>query len=561
MKPHLFLVIALAACNGKDDERCKDGGCDTDLPREVITPRADVAWLAAGGNHTCALTGGSLACFGRNGLGESDPPAGTTYTFVTSSSQFNCALDDAGKATCWGTSGEGRLDAPQDVVFVDVDAGPGHACGIVDDGSLRCWGRDALSAHRPPPGTWIDVDVGNDTSCALDTSGLPICWGSLDALESDAPTGVYDRIELGTSEACALTPDGDLSCWGGAAIAFDAPTNETFASVSLGDSAACGIRADDGSVLCWGGAGPGFGSEVVSGVPAGLVATQVVVGTGHACAIDAAGALTCWGDDAYGAATAPSAASFVGVAAVTSAACGILADDTLDCLGDHPAFATIDGEKYLDVELHGTDACVVSDSNVATCGLGSAKSVALPGTEWVQAVDYGNKGFCGRTDAGSVSCFNRAGAVLGEALPDTYSALATGTDGICGLTTAGALGCIGAPEGLDLPDGTYAGIAMGGFGCLLDAAGAVTCWGSQLPTGEPPSTDGFAQLAVAGTFACALDGDGAATCWGDNVPEVPALAYASLDAESGSMCGVTVDDGTLVCWGELVRQPIGTVGP
>ncbi len=536
-----LLVPALAlvtACNGG-----KDGPAD----RPTITARTMPADLASGAEHTCLLVDGEARCWGHNGLGEAVSNDGP-FARISVGSQFNCGLDDAGAATCWGVSGDERLLVPSGVTFSELDVGTAHGCGLDTEGTIRCWGRGAGTDVRPPDtGTFLDLDSGNDVTCAVDTTGLPVCFGTSDGIK-DPPDGAYDVIRVGTTEACALTPDGELACWGGGAVSFDAPSSGAFADVAVGDSVACALSDDDGSVSCWGGAGPGFGSEIVSGVPTGSF-TQVSVGTGHACALGDAGPV-CWGADSYGAASVPTG-GFTGVVAATSAACGVNDDSSVSCFGLHGAFATLNGHKWRSIELHSADACAVSDAGAATCGLGNVRTFEFDGTLWADAVDYGNVGFCGLTTSGVVACFARNKTEL-PGLEGTYQDIATGHDGICGLSTDGAISCIGDAD-LTKPAGTFASLAMGGFACALDADGAIACWGADAPaTGQPDGT--FSQVTVGGTFACALtQGDGELICWGDDGLVVPQGHYAtSIDADGGTVCGGNVL-GEIECFGDMTR--------
>jgi alpha-tubulin suppressor-like RCC1 family protein len=73
-------------------------------------------------------------------------------------------------------------------------------------------------------------------------------------------------------------------------------------------------------------------------------------------------------------------------------------------------------------------------------------------------------------------------------------------------------------------------IALGAtFGCALDAAGAVACWGDnssgQLGTGSDAPHGAAAKITslgsvrtihTGGAFACALTVAGELLCWGDN---------------------------------------------
>jgi alpha-tubulin suppressor-like RCC1 family protein len=58
--------------------------------------------LAAGMNHTCGLASDhTIACWGRNTVGQTMPPAGA-FVAIGSGHDHTCAIDGAGTVTCWG---------------------------------------------------------------------------------------------------------------------------------------------------------------------------------------------------------------------------------------------------------------------------------------------------------------------------------------------------------------------------------------------------------------------------------------------------------------------------
>ena len=68
----------------------------------ALTPAASsgpaLGSIAAGYGHSCAVrTGGTLACWGRNGDGQSTPPAGT-FTQVAAGGYHTCGLKKIGRA-------------------------------------------------------------------------------------------------------------------------------------------------------------------------------------------------------------------------------------------------------------------------------------------------------------------------------------------------------------------------------------------------------------------------------------------------------------------------------
>ena len=103
----LTALTALAACS------------DSTGPKGLaIAPRTT---LAAGGYHTCRITGSKTECWGSGESGELGDgtfnnatrpvtvTGGLTFVHVATGSSHTCALTTAGKAYCWGYNAYGQL--------------------------------------------------------------------------------------------------------------------------------------------------------------------------------------------------------------------------------------------------------------------------------------------------------------------------------------------------------------------------------------------------------------------------------------------------------------------
>lgn len=191
---------------------------------DLITPQdtmlaADV--LVAGTEHTCALQGTALSCWGRNdggqvGAGNLTSPLPPTkinvhdlpVSDVACGDDFTCVR--AGPMSmmyCWGSNAMGQLGldgsqalsqpgAPVPLMSVDaIFVGSTHAAAL-KGGELYAWGRN---------------DNGQVDSALMEsvvTSPLKV-----------QGLGVVKAVALGTQHSCVLEQQGDSSsrvvCWGG----------------------------------------------------------------------------------------------------------------------------------------------------------------------------------------------------------------------------------------------------------------------------------------------------------------------------------------------------------
>ncbi len=221
----LYHSCALLAAD--DSIVCWGGGNDGQLGDDVFhtqdagvaAPQAvaldDVAQVAAGGNHTCALLGdGTVQCWGDNlfgQLGDGSQNKSATPLVVPGLSDVvrlavgkfqSCALMAAGTVQCWGSGGVNAQAGTSISLLV-----PTPIDGVV--------GATALAA-------------GNDFTCALVAGGAVQCWGEGDVgqlgngLENDSNTtpvsvpGLSGIVQLsaGGRHACALGGDQSVWCWG-----------------------------------------------------------------------------------------------------------------------------------------------------------------------------------------------------------------------------------------------------------------------------------------------------------------------------------------------------------
>ncbi|MCH8025158.1 MAG: hypothetical protein IH866_00055 [Chloroflexi bacterium] len=187
--------------------KCWDEGWRTIPPRVVPGLESGVSDITIGRGHTCVLTAtGAVQCLGENrsgqlGDGTNDnrsTPANVVglasgVAVIAAGTEHSCALTDTGGVLCWGNNMSGQLGDGTDThrnVPVSV-AGLSSGVTAIVAGGLR--------------------------SCAILEAGGVKCWGSpFGATPVELPgaeSGVVD-LSLGIAHACLLADDGGIRCWG-----------------------------------------------------------------------------------------------------------------------------------------------------------------------------------------------------------------------------------------------------------------------------------------------------------------------------------------------------------
>ena len=150
-----------------------NGSSDVFTPQRISTLASGLsADVAAGFDHTCAVVGASVWCFGRNNNGQLGiDPAVTSEGFPPSAVQlsanarsvhvgtgFSCVVLVTNTVECFGLNDNGQLgdttmNSPRymsagvsglSANIVDVAIGASHACAVTDAGAVKCWGLNSL---------------------------------------------------------------------------------------------------------------------------------------------------------------------------------------------------------------------------------------------------------------------------------------------------------------------------------------------------------------------------------------------------------------------------------
>ncbi|HEY5920946.1 MAG TPA: hypothetical protein VIV11_04715 [Kofleriaceae bacterium] len=345
------VLVALALASGCDrlfalehidrpPPDARDGGAGS----------APIDLAATGGNHTCAIRGGAVRCWGSGvagrlgygntaSIGDNETPAsagdvdvGGAAVQIRAGGEHTCVLDDAFKVRCWGLASGGRLgygdglhigdDEPPSMVgavnigvnVTELAVGDAHTCVIIVTGGVRCWGVGAMGR------------LGYSSTENLGDNELPRNL-------TEVPLGATPIVDIvaGGAHTCALTALGEVRCWGsgisgqlGYGSTMDVGDDEVpsffnpvnvggnVTQLAAGTSHTCALL-DTGGVRCWGAGGAGrLGYDSLTNigdteVPAsagdvdiGRTAIEIAAGGTHTCAVLDDHTLRCWGGNQYG---------------------------------------------------------------------------------------------------------------------------------------------------------------------------------------------------------------------------------------------------------------------
>jgi len=353
------------------------------------------------------------------------------------------------------------------------------SCGCAED---RCFGGRCV-VERP-----VDrVAAALNVTCATIDRAL-YCFGengaselglsgggafeSTPALVSELPSGVRD-LDLGgfavvtvTAFGCVSLDNGEVRCWGrtgqgragpdDSATPLAVPLDAEVAEVATGGTHTC-FRSPDRQLYCIGRANegqlgragaPGATTDTVP-VPVDTAWVQADAGYAHACAVDAEGAVWCWGFNSDQELGVPG--------------------DTVN--RDAPVRAELGSSDFTEVALGAFHSCALRRDGRALCWGGAA---------------FGN---LGRLDV-------ERGAPPGEvSLSAPLESLHCGRSHCCGVGREGALYCWGRnhhgqlgkgsiSDGDALPEVVGEGMrwraAAGGelHTCAIREDGALFCWGA-----------------------------------------------------------------------------------
>lgn len=371
------------------------------------------------------------------------------------------------QATCEMSAGGSDAGAVAHGVGVALSVGD-SACVVTAGGGVECWGDNSvaelgtgtsMNALAPVQVTGLTsgftaVSAGEGGSaCAVTASGGIVCWGAkVGSTPVTIATSGFRSVSAGVLSTCAVTTEGGVECWGdnsagelgngsdagssGVPVPVEGLTSGV-AAVSVGGfvtmsgdavaGTACALTTA-GAVMCWGsnaygllGSGLSAFSSAVPVQVAGLTSgvTGISVGADFACAVNAAGAVVCWGDNTWGELENDSATSMcevvdapcspvpVPVAGLSSGITAVSAGGQFAC-----ALTTTGG-----VQCWGSnDLDTLGYSNVDAAAGPPGLVAGL--TSGVTAVSAGASTACALTSDGRVECwgFNGSGAIGNDSM-------------------------------------------------------------------------------------------------------------------------------------------------
>lgn len=294
-------------------------------PTPVSGLDSGVIAISAGARHTCALTsGGAAKCWGENFGGEVGdgtdarkmipaPVRGLAQGVVAiaAGGDHTCALTSAGAVECWGLNDRGAVGdgtkvtrtTPVQVSTLEsgiaaISVGASHSCALTGAGAVECWGANyagqlgdggTSDSTVPVPVNGLGsgvvaIGAGGNHTCALTSGGTVTCWGD-NATSPVVVSGLsgVSAITAGSNDTCALTEVGAMECWGengegqlgdGTVTAKSSPAAvyrlaTGVIAISAGTIHTCALTI--GPAKCWGRQGVGDGTELDRTTPVNVV--------------------------------------------------------------------------------------------------------------------------------------------------------------------------------------------------------------------------------------------------------------------------------------------------
>jgi alpha-tubulin suppressor-like RCC1 family protein len=413
-----------------------------------------------------------------------------------------------------------------------VGGEPAMGAGGVPDEYGMDWGEQG--------GPEVTCTMPGDANSACQNCGNPVTQPNSEA-GCDCPSGTWDArcslvsvdITMG-SQKCVLKSDASVACWG-----FDyanpPPANLQAKSISAGTYHTCAVDLA-GALHCW-----GQDADNIFDVPDGVF-TLVRSSGGGSCALRENGLPECWGVT-----KAPPQEPLLAIDAI---GCGVKPDHTVTCWGGDATWQPpqLSG-KFVDIAFGGGQMCGITLDQTLRCT--QPGDLGLPPEGKFTQIAMGTYHACGLRTDGSVRCWGQNDR--GQALPpaDHFRRIAAADNSTCGVRTDGSVTCwgelaeydeAGAPSGVFMKVKQYQGNV-----CGLQPDGSLRCWGN----GQRPPAGAFKDAAPGNDHGCGVRTDGTLACWGANdqgQASPPPGTFQQVDSGHFASCAISTDKAA-VCWG------------
>jgi hypothetical protein len=506
-------------------------------PKPVLAIEART--FDVGGGHACRLVDGRAQCWGSNGQGQAEAPAGP-FAQISLGTHHSCGLSPQGEISCWGDEEAAPPSGTKDVVF--LEAFGASTCVLSAQGAMRCWGQvkatmEGVVAVRGHAGDAITVLTADSfRTIPSDEPPRPL------------PAGLDAKVALGS---CVIAGDGRVRCWESGRpepVVVEGQFVDLISGQFLVERPICAVDRE-GRAHCW---------EWSDGPQANRV--KIREGTGWQFGKDAScrsidGKLRCSHHREEFMRWYPGR-SYVRVYADrrlrNRRLCLVSSEGSVDCIG------TRDGDVYASAGNY-RDPAHVSPAAGACVGACRTKWASFrsrrPEGSWASEEAYGG--------TAPVTCWLASGEARcedGHPAPTGPATWVT-TDGlvVCVLRPNGAIACEGLPsEAIPTGAGHTQPVISGGRVCALDRESRVRCGGKLRSSSKPHIDDGveLRSLFRGGsgyTELCGLFPDGSAACNGgpryrDERP------FVSFGSTGSHVCAVR-DDGHLRCFGRNAVPP------
>lgn len=259
-----------------------------------------------------------------------------TWSGVATSSDVTCAWDPD-QVWCWeDVTMQVQSDDPLVVEEMAISPAGSWAVALLDTGGLAWFdpARTDLGVTGSEQGPYKDLWAGSTYLCVVRDADDSAACGETSSMDRVGPEGVAFVRAVGDDQGhfCGLGIDRAVTCWDATGAPIDGGFGAgRFASIDGARGNICAVPIDAGAPVCFGedASSAAATPEDSCGAPEGDF-DVVAVGDKAACALDAAGAPSCWTGNL--ALPAPEEA-FATLSMGPNHACGLHTDGTLGCFG------------------------------------------------------------------------------------------------------------------------------------------------------------------------------------------------------------------------------------